>query len=318
MSQIQYLLPLALLWDWIVGDPRTRLHPVVLIGNLIAFLERKLRSPLSAPNNKRMAGAVLVISVLLLTYFTARLATQMLALLPPLPELLGGALILSFVISPHSLAQAGREIKALLEAGDLDQARGKVSWIVGRDTAGLDTHEISRATVETVAENIVDGIISPLFYALIGGLPLAFVYRAVNTMDSMLGYKNEKYLDFGMAAARTDDVFNYIPARITGILLVAACFPLCLNASRAVKMIFRDASKHPSPNSGIPESAVAGGLGIQLGGLNYYGGKPSQRALMGDRLNPIEPGHIDATIRLMYVTTWLFTLISAVIASFKP
>ncbi|EGO61969.1 adenosylcobinamide-phosphate synthase CbiB [Acetonema longum] len=315
MSQIHYLLPLALLWDWIIGDPRTRFHPVVQMGALIAFLERKLRSPLAAPNSKRMAGSILVLSVLILTYFTARLATELLALLPPLPELLGGALLLSFVISPRSLAQAGREIKALLEAGDLDQARGKVSWIVGRDTAGLNIHQVSRATVETVAENIVDGIISPLFYALLGGLPLAFVYRAVNTMDSMLGYKNEKYMDFGMVAARTDDVFNYIPARITGILLVAACFPLRLSGLMAVKMMLRDAAKHPSPNSGIPEAAVAGALGIQLGGLNYYGGKPSQRALMGDRLNPIEPGHIEATIRLMYVTTWLFTLTAAAIAN---
>jgi adenosylcobinamide-phosphate synthase len=222
--------------------------------------------------------------------------------------MVGGAVLLAFTMTPRSLAEAGREIKRYLDAGDLEQARFKVGWIVGRDTARLDTAEVTRATVETVAENIVDGIISPLFYAFIGGVPLAFLYRAVNTLDSMVGYKNDKYRDFGMVAARVDDVFNYIPARITGLLLIVAAVFLGLDACRAAKAILRDAAKHPSPNSGIAEAGVAGALGIRLGGLNYYGGVPSLRAHMGDPLHETAPIHITRTIRLMYTVTILFVV----------
>ncbi|MDR1702569.1 MAG: adenosylcobinamide-phosphate synthase CbiB, partial [Sporomusaceae bacterium] len=201
-----------------------------------------------------------------------------------------------------------------------------VSYIVGRDTARLDAPEITRATVETVAENIVDGIIAPLFYAMagsvlfsfaaadsellfsaaIGSTPLAFLYRAVNTMDSMLGYKNEKYRDFGMAAARVDDVFNYIPARLTGMLIVLAAFLLSYDAKGALRSILRDARKHPSPNSGFAEAGVAGALGVRLGGLNFYGGVSSFRAYMGEAKTPLRLEHIQAANRIMYVTTFLF------------
>jgi adenosylcobinamide-phosphate synthase len=188
----------------------------------------------------------------------------------------------------------------------MEQARYKVGWIVGRDTASLTTAEVTRATVETVAENIVDGIISPLFYAVIGGVPLACLYRAVNTMDSMVGYKNEKYRDFGMAAARVDDVFNYIPARITGLLIVLSAALLRHNADGALQTIRRDASKHPSPNSGFSEAGVAGALGVRLGGLNYYGGVASLRAYMGEEKKELNPIHIEQTIHIMYLVTTLF------------
>ncbi len=306
LSTAKYLPGLALILDTLIGDPRTGWHPVVLIGNLIAALEKRLLDPAAAPDAKRRAGLVLVLAVLAVSFTLSWLALAALAALHPLAALGGGALLLSFAITPRSLAEAGREIQALLEAGDLDEARRKVGWIVGRDTAALDAAEITRATVETVAENITDGIIAPLFYAALGGAPLAVLYRAVNTLDSMVGYKNDKYRDFGLVAARTDDVFNYIPARITGVLIIAASFLTGRDARGAARAIRRDAAKHPSPNSGIPEAGVAGALGVRLGGLNYYGGVPSLRATMGEPRRQLAPGDIARTVRMMYTATALF------------
>ncbi|VBB06830.1 cobalamin biosynthesis cobd/cbib [Lucifera butyrica] len=302
----QYFLFTAVLLDGLFGDPRSNWHPVVIIGKLISAWEKKLRRTGNSSRQQQFAGAVLVFIVLTVTYGITWLIMYGLNRLHPAAAFFGGALLLSFAISPRSLAEAGREIRGYLAAGDLEQARFKVGWIVGRDTGHLDVAEVTRATVETVAENIVDGIISPLFYAAIGGVPLAFLYRAVNTLDSMVGYKNEKYFYFGKVAARTDDIFNYVPARLTGMLLVITAFFLGYNTKRCLKTIWRDAPKHPSPNSGIAEAAVAGALGVRLGGLNYYGGVASLRAPMGDKLTELEPGHIEQTVRMMYMTTALF------------
>lgn len=304
----------AVIADSLIGDPRAGWHPVVLIGRLIAGLEKMLLRPQQTPAGKKSAGLLLVIITLAVSYWLAWLAMATLAAIHPLAEVAGGALLLAFTISPRSLAEAGQEIKDFLDAGELVQARGKVGWIVGRDTAALDTAEVTRATVETVAENIVDGVIAPLFYAFLGGVPLAFLYRAVNTLDSMVAYKNEKYSDFGFAAAKVDDAFNYIPARITGLLLIAAAAVLGYDAAGAVASIRRDAAKHPSPNSGISEAGVAGALGVRLGGLNYYGGVSSQRAFMGEPRRELGPEHIAQTIKLMYLVTFLFVVIATGLA----
>lgn len=311
----KYLALAAVVIDKLIGDPRSFFHPVVLIGNFIALLERLLLRREHSAAHKKVAGFVLVITVLTITYLLVWGLMYILAAIHWLAELIGGAIILSFAITPRSLAEAGSEIKALLESGNLEQARSKVGWIVGRDTAKMDVSEATRATVETVAENIVDGIISPLFYFVVGGVPLAFLYRAVNTMDSMVGYKNEKYLNFGMAAARTDDVFNYVPARLTGILIIFAALLLGYNAKGAAKAIRRDAAKHPSPNSGISEAGIAGALGIRLGGLNYYGGIASFRAYMGDERAILSPNHISQTIKLMYIVTGLFLILALIVKS---
>ena len=209
-------------------------------------------------------------------------------------------------LAARGLAGAAKEVYSALVKGDLAEARRKVGWIVGRDTDKMDDRSVTRATVETVAENIVDGIISPMFYALIGGAPLAMAYRAVNTLDSMLGYKNERYIDFGRASARLDDLANYIPARLTGCLLAAAF--LFEDASRKTDGHNPGFRRHPSPNSGIPEAAVAGSLGIRLGGLNYYQGRESFRAYMGEDLVPLKPVHILQTVKLMYLTSVLMVL----------
>ncbi|HWR08938.1 adenosylcobinamide-phosphate synthase CbiB [Sporomusa sp.] len=308
----EYVALGAVAIDRLVGDPRTVFHPVVMIGNFIAWLERGLLDTGHSPGRRKLAGAVLVAIVILVVYAIAWLIMAALSFIHPWAVYVGGALLLSFTISPRSLAEAGREIAGYLHTGDMEQARYKVGWIVGRDTANLNTSEVTRATVETVAENIVDGIISPLFYAVIGGIPLACLYRAVNTMDSMVGYKNEKYQDFGMTAARVDDVFNYIPARITGILIVIAAALLRYDAGGAWHAIKRDAAKHPSPNSGFSEAGVAGALGVRLGGLNYYGGVASLRAYMGEAEQELQPVHIEQTIHIMYMVTMLF--IAAAIA----
>ena len=307
------LLILACLLDHLVGDPRSSWHPVVLIGNLISSLERVLRSATDLSSIKRIKGGVLVVLVLTVVYTFAQAGVWLLSLSGPHLSLLGGALLLSFTISPRSLSKAGQEIYSYLMTGDMSQARCKTGWIVGRDTSALDTGEVTRATVETVAENIVDGVISPLFFALIGGVPLAFVYRAINTMDSMLGYRNEKYIDFGKVAARLDDFANYIPARLTGIFIVVAAGILGFDAKGSFNSIVSDAAKHPSPNSGIAEAGVAGALGIQLGGLNYYGGIASRRAYMGEALQPLQPAHIQQTIAIMQVSVLVFLAIATIL-----
>lgn len=303
-----YLPLLAVVIDYVVGDPRSSLHPVVMIGNLIAFLEKRLLKLHHSSLVKNLTGALLVILVLAITYGTVWWIMELLGRIHPWAQWIGGGILLSFTIAPNSLAKAGHEIYHYLLSGDLKQAQYKVGWIVGRDTDKLDVPEVTRATVETIAENIVDGIISPLFYFVIGGVPLAFLYRAVNTLDSMVGYKNDKYIDFGMCGARVDDVFNYIPARLTGILLVVSALLLRFDVCGTINSIWKDAAKHPSPNSGFSEAGVAGALGIRLGGLNYYGGIASKRAYMGEEKTILAPIHIKQTIQMMYATTLLFTI----------
>lgn len=205
------------------------------------------------------------------------------------------------------------ELYHLLQEGDIAGARKAVGMIVGRDTAALEEAEIARAAVETVAENTVDGVIAPVFCYLAGGLPLAVLYRASNTMDAMIGYRNAKYLYFGRIAARLDDVLNFIPARITGMLFVCAAFLLGKDAAGAWRMLWMDASKHPSPNGGYAEAPVAGALGIRLGGENRYFGEVHFRAYMGEPKQPITAATIRDTVRLMYTATLLFMFFAYIV-----
>jgi len=305
-----YIPTLAFLIDCIIGDPISKFHPVVLIGNLISFFEKKLLNPKDTQSKKKLTGAILVVFVLTITYSLTWIILYFANTINTWLAYFCSAIILSFTISPRSLAEAGIQIHDYLIKNDLVNARQKVGWIVGRDTENLSIEEITRATVETIAENIVDGIISPLFYFIIGGAPLAILYRAVNTMDSMIGYKNDKYIDFGKAAARVDDILNFIPARITAILIILISLILRLDYRQSTKMILRDAHKHPSPNSGYSEAGVAGALNIRLGGLNYYFGIASLRAYMGDHNISIIPEHISKTIYIMYGVIILFIIIS--------
>ena len=304
----------AFLIDALIGDPRSKFHPVVLMGNLISLMEKFLRRDSDGYVKKICMGGILVTAVLAVSYGVGVLILLLVNLAGSYTlKILVEAIVLSFMISPRSLAEAGREIYFLLTRENLIEARRKVGWIVGRDTEHLNEAEVVRATIETVSENTVDGIISPLFYFAIGGLPLAIAYRAVNTMDSMLGYKNEKYLYFGRVAARLDDVANFIPARITAILFIVSAFILNLDYKKAFEMMKRDASKHPSPNGGYAEATVAGALNIQLGGINSYFGVPHFRAYMGDPIEPLNSQHILLTIRLMYTATIIFLTLAIIL-----
>jgi len=305
---------LAFFIDAVMGDPRSKLHPVVLIGNLIAGIEGMLYGKEDSDRKKLVLGGILVVLVLLFTFAVVNGIMNLVKMLDNIYVVtLIEAFFLSFTISPKSLAAAGKELYGYLVADDLDNARYKVGWIVGRDTEELTPGEVSRATIETIAENTVDGIIAPLFYFAIGGVPLAFLYRAVNTMDSMVGYKNDRYFYFGRVAARADDVLGYIPARITGLLFVVSAFILGYDGKKAWKILRRDASKHPSPNGGWAEATVAGALHIRLGGFNSYFGKVHFREYMGDPIEEIGFDHIMKTIRLMYTDTILFLIICHII-----
>ncbi|MHB1127166.1 MAG: adenosylcobinamide-phosphate synthase CbiB, partial [Bacillota bacterium] len=213
--------------------------------------------------------------------------------------------LMSTTLATRSLAGAARAVGQPLIRGDLFTAREKLAMIVGRDTAELSEGEIVRGTVETVAENTSDGVVAPLFYLFLGGAPLAMAYKAINTLDSMVGYRNERYLNFGWAGARLDDMANYLPARLTAVLLSLAAVIGPGKPARGLQTLLRDGRRHPSPNSGYPEAAVAGVLGVRLGGYNSYHGRSSFREYIGEDLTPLRAVHIGQAVKLMYIAAVL-------------
>jgi adenosylcobinamide-phosphate synthase len=311
---IALVLLAAYVIDRIVGDPRSLPHPVIVMGKAITALERAIRRLWSRPQSLRRAGVLLPLCVTGGAWALTAILLWLLSYISPWLVWIAEAWLISTTIASKGLKDAGMAVYVELQKGDLPAARKALGMIVGRDTTTLDPPEIVRGTVETVAENIVDAIISPLFYALIGGAPLAMAYRAVNTLDSMVGYKNDKYRDLGWASARLDDVANFIPARITALLLALCAWLLRLDWRRCLQMVKRDARLHPSPNSGYPESAVAGALGIRLGGENVYHGVASFRAYMGDPVRPMKPDDIIQTSRMMMLCSSIFVAICAAIA----
>ncbi|MFB5674431.1 adenosylcobinamide-phosphate synthase CbiB [Paenibacillus terreus] len=302
----------AYILDRIIGDPRWIPHPVIGMGKLITFVERIIRRYALSARALRWAGLLLPLTVVGVAYVLTWLAVFLLGQIHAWLAIGSEVLLIATTIASKGLKDAGMAVYRELHSGDLPAARTALGMIVGRDTQELDEPEIVRGTVETIAENIVDAIISPLFYALIGGAPLAMAYRAVNTLDSMVGYKNEKYLHLGWASARLDDAANYIPARLTAVLLVSAAWLKRLEPLRSWLTVRRDARMHPSPNSGFPESAVAGALGVRLGGYNVYHGVRFFRAYMGDPLRPLEAEDIRRTTVLMFLSSWLFVLLCVV------
>ncbi|WP_442601612.1 adenosylcobinamide-phosphate synthase CbiB [Paenibacillus sp. KN14-4R] len=298
----------AIIVDLLVGDPKWPTHPVIWMGRWITWLEKKLLPPQVTfkPRAQLLRGLVLTGLTLL---FVTSLMYGIWFLADYLHEWLGYVVSVWFIsttIAVKGLKDAAYLVLRPLRDGNLADARKYTGYIVGRDTGDLPESELSRAVVETVAENTVDAVFSPIIYALLGGAPLAMLYRVSNTMDSMVGYRNAKYLYFGRASARWDDVMNWVPARITGglLALTALLMPRC-SFVRSLKAIFKFASKHPSPNSGIPESAVAGALGIELGGLNIYGGIAQERARMGWPLRELNLTDIQLAVQMMYGATFL-------------
>jgi adenosylcobinamide-phosphate synthase len=308
MNASLVFLALPYLVDLLVGDPRWIPHPVVWIGTCISALDRLLQKHKWSKIAGRLAGCLFP---LLIVGGVFLLAWGLVALAFRVSPWVGWTLqvwLISTTIATKGLAEAGRGVYDALRAGDLPLSRQRLSWIVGRDTAHLEEKEIARGGIETVAENIVDAVTAPLFFAFLGGAPLALAYRAANTLDSMVGYKNDKHLHLGWASARLDDVANYIPARLTLPFLVFSAWILKYNCRSTWDISRRDASVHPSPNSGIAEAAVAGALGIRLGGYNTYHGVTSLRAYMGDLKEEIAAKHIAQTIRMLYATTAMYTL----------
>lgn len=310
--------PVAL--DLLFGDPQ-RGHPVAGLGRLIAAVEGALRRVLArvgpTPRREKAAG-VLLWAAAVGTAGAVGLAAEGIgyALGGPLGAALAGAGVTWLCVAVRGLARAAADVEAALASGNLAAARARVGRIVGRDTDRMDADGVVRAAVESVAENTTDAVVAPLFFALLGGAPMAAMYRAVNTLDAMVGYRDARYRHLGWWSARMDDTWNWAPARLAGLLMVsvAACVP-GWSARRAWRAWQRDAARHPSPNGGIPESVVAGALGIQLGGRNWYRGVPSDRALLGDALRARTADDIRRSVGMLYATTAAFVLLTAVLGA---
>ena len=293
---------IGLVLDFIIGDPNNPFHPVRIIGALGIKLENITRRIFK---NLKISGFVTWWGVILITFLVNLLIVRLAFNISNIFGIIIEGILLYFCISSKGLKVEGLKVIKVLESGDIEGARKQLSYIVGRDTKVLDEEGIIRAVIETVAENTSDGIIAPLLFGALGGAPLAMTYKAVNTCDSMFGYKNDKYIDFGFVSAKMDDLFNYIPARLTGYLVIFAAFILGLDYKNSYRIYKRDRYNHTSPNSAHPESAVAGALGIRLGGANYYFGKIVKKPTIGDKNKVIEISDLYKTNNILLVVTLL-------------
>lgn len=300
--------------DLIFGDPHWLPHPICLIGNLIGFIEGNLRPKLAPNKNALLLGGALMVIIVLVISFAVPMAILLAAgMVSPWLAFALETLMCYQIFATKCLRDESMKVYDALHNNDLADARVKLSWIVGRDTQNLDEEEITKGAVETVAENTADGIIAPMFYMFLGGVPLAFLYKGINTMDSMVGYKNDKFLYFGRCAAKLDDLANLVPARITGLVMIAAAFLLGLNGPGAWKVFWRDRYNHLSPNSAMTESVTAGALNIQLGGDHFYFGKLVHKDTIGDNIRPVCPEDIKKTNNLLYMTAVLCLLLFSAI-----
>ena len=292
--------------DTLFGDPPWLPHPVVLMGKAISALEKRLRARLpQTPQGELLGGAVVAFTLPVGTFLLTSLVCLGAAKLSPWLGLAVQMFWCGQALAAKGLAQESTNAYRALIKPDLPAARKAVSRIVGRDTQNLTLEGVTKAAVETVAENASDGVIAPLLYMLLGGAPLALTYKAINTMDSMLGYKNEKYLYFGRAAAKLDDAANYLPSRLAGLLWCAAAALTGNSPKGAWRIWRRDRRCHASPNSAQTESACAGALGVQLAGPAYYFGEYYAKPTIGDPLRPIEPEDIRRANRMMYAESVL-------------
>ena len=292
--------------DTLFGDPPWLPHPVVLMGKAISALEKRLRARLpQTPQGELLGGAVVAFTLPVGTFLLTSLVCLGAAKLSPWLGLAVQMFWCGQALAAKGLAQESTNVYRALIKPDLPAARKAVSRIVGRDTQNLTLEGVTKAAVETVAENASDGVIAPLLYMLLGGAPLALTYKAINTMDSMLGYKNEKYLYFGRAAAKLDDAANYLPSRLAGLLWCAAAALTGNSPKGAWRIWRRDRRCHASPNSAQTESACAGALGVQLAGPAYYFGEYYAKPTIGDPLRPIEPEDIRRANRMMYTESVL-------------
>ena len=306
---------IAYILDLIFGDPQNIIHPVQIIGKIISLGEKILLKEKSGSRYKFFAGIILNIFVVSITY-------GLTCLIYKSSKISGVFTVIEIylmytVFSVNSLAREGNRVYNILKEGNIEKARKDLSYLVSRDTETMDEKMIIRSTMETISENTVDGIVAPMFYIFLGGLPLAMTYKAINTLDSMVGYKNEKYMDFGKFSAKIDDIANFIPARITGFLIVAASMILRYNYKNSLKIFIRDRKNHSSPNSAHAEASVAGALGVQFGGRVSYFGKEADKPTIGDKIKDFELEDIKKNIKIMYITSFLSLAIFSLIFAGK-
>ncbi len=305
---LQILLAFGL--DALCGDPRWLPHPVQAIGRLAQEMEEPVRTRIA---NERLSGLLTALSVIVATAVVCWLLITAASLVHPLFGDVVSIAIFYFCFAARDLSRHALDVKQSLDADDLEQARERVAMLVGRDTNQLDEGEISRATVESVAENTVDAVTAPLIFAFIAGPVGAMVYKAINTLDSTFGYKNERYLNFGRFAAKLDDLANFVPARLTALLTPLAATLVKLDARQSWIIFCRDRHNHPSPNGGQIEAAMAGALNVRLGGNNSYFGKASFRPYMGDNHRHLCAGRIVEVVNLMWVTSLLTACIGLIL-----
>ena len=302
-----YVLPAAFVLDLVLGDPRWLPHPVRWMGTAISIFEPRFRQ-LSA--NPVLCGALYAIFLISATWAMTFLIVETAARVHPLLKPCLEIVLIFFCISARSLEDAAMEIHRYLLQKRVDQAREKVALIVGRDVDNYNAEGIAKATVETVAENLVDGFVSPLFFAAIGGAPLAVAYKMVNTLDSMVGYKNEKYINFGKVSARIDDILNYMPTRLSVAVISLATQILCGKGARSFGTALKEGANHSSPNAGYPEAAFAGALELKLNGPNYYHGQLVSKPYIGVCFGKTSPGDIKKACDIMMLSAllWLVTV----------
>ncbi|SHE85778.1 adenosylcobinamide-phosphate synthase [Tissierella praeacuta DSM 18095] len=297
---------LGVILDFAVGDPYSFPHPVKLMGRIISFEEKIARKITKSNKGLKLSGFIIVIVNISIGFFMPYILLKTIKQYKTIYTIVNTYLIYT-CIAARCLHDEAIKVSKALDIG-IEEARTRLSYIVGRETKNLSEEEIIRATVETVAENTSDGVIAPLFYIIFLGASGGLAYKFVNTMDSMLGYKNEKYIDLGFFPAKVDDIFNYIPARITGVFMcIGSIFRF--NIRNGFKIMIRDRKNHKSPNCAYPEGAVAGLLDIQLGGDNYYHGKLVKKPNIGDKIKKISRADIRNTIEIMYRSEMVFLLI---------
>lgn len=307
-------LAIGYILDLIIGDPNNPLHPVRGIGYAASKFENIFRAFLR--KNLKLAGLLVWILIVGLTFIITFEIIKVARFLNIYFGTILDGILIYFCIASKGLVVEGYNVIKFLLKDDLVGARKQLSYIVGRDTGSLSKEGVIKAVVETVAENMADGIIAPLIYAGILGAPLAFAYKAVNTLDSMFGYKNDKYIEFGYFPAKLDDVFNYIPARITGVLIILSSLILGYDYKNSLKIYKRDRYNHTSPNSAHPEAAMAGALGVELGGANYYFGKLVEKPTIGDKSKEIEINDVNKTAKVLYLASFIGFLIALGIREF--
>ena len=308
-------ITLAVALDMLLGDPQWLPHPVRWMGTAIERLEPRFRALACRP---LVSGALMVTLLVTSVWIVCLLLVRWPLSVHPVAGIVVQAIMIYACISARSLADAALAVGKALGQSGLVAGRRAVSMIVGRETDRLDEKGVTRAAVETVAENLVDGVVSPLFFAVLGGAPLAMAYKMINTLDSMIGYKNERYLQFGRFAARLDDVANFIPARLSVPVIALAAQLLNGRGRATIATAWQDGRAHASPNAGYPEAAFAGALAMWMGGANHYHGRRVDKPIIGRRYADARPAHIRQACRLMLTTSLLIFMSAAVGALLLP